>query len=125
MNAEIDLKTVGVYLILPILISTVLLMERGSFIIIAIVQLLLMVIQVLIALIKTIIYAFNNGPFPEVLKQYWFVIVIYILCGVVGGLALHYLELDEEVITDAALIHFALAWVVILYHFKHIILLKI
>lgn len=125
MNTEIDLKTLGIYSIMPIIISAVLLMEKGSFIIIAMVQLLLVMIQVLIALIKSIVYAVSNVSFPVVLKNYWLALVIYILCGVMGGLILNYLEVEEEIITNTALVHFALAWAVILYHIKHVIPLKI
>jgi len=125
METEIDLKKAGIYLMIPLILSLILMAEQGAFIIIGIIQFFVGLIQVLIAFVKTIIYAFNKSTFPEVLKYYWIAVLIYFVAGALGALALNYLEIDEEIITKVALIYFTLAWTIALYHFKHIMLLKI
>lgn len=125
METEIDLKKMGVYLIIPFVLSLLLLIEPGAFIIIGIVQFFVGLIQVTVALIKTIVYAFNKSSFPAVLKYYWIAVTVYFVMGMLGAFALDYLEIEKELITKVALIYFTLAWTIALYHFKHIMLLKL
>lgn len=125
METEIDLKKVGLYLIIPSVLSAILLYEKGFFILIGIVQFLVGLIQVLISIIKTIVYAFNSSPFPAELKFYWLGVLLYFVIGFLGAGAMAYLEIGEEIITPIALVYFTFAWTLALYHFRHIMLLKI
>lgn len=125
METAIDLKKLGAYLIIPFVLSLLLITEPGAFIIIGIVQFFVGLIQVTVALIKTIVYAFNKSSFPEVLKYYWIAVSVYFIAGIIGVFILEYLEIEKELVTKIALVYFALAWTIALYHFKHIMLLKL
>jgi len=125
METEIDLKKVGLYLIIPFILSTLLLIANGSFVFIAVIQFLVGLVQVFISIVKTLVYAFNSSKFPIELKFYWLAVLLYFVLGGLGTGILNYLEIDSEVIADLGLIYFALAWTIALYHFKHIMPLKI
>lgn len=125
METEIDLKKIGLYLIIPSILSAILLYEKGAFILIGLVQFFVGLIQVLISVIKTLIYTFNSSPFPAELKFYWLGVLLYFVIGALGAGAMAYLEIGEELITPIALVYFTLAWTIALYHFRHIMLLKI
>lgn len=125
MGTEIDLKKVGMYLIIPLVVSVALMIEKGTFVLIGLVQFFIGIIQVLVAIVKTLVYSFNKEVFPQVLKFYWIAVLVYFVGGSIGGLALNYLEIDEEIILKVGLIYFSLAWSIAVYHFKHIMLLKL
>jgi len=125
METQIDLKKLGVYLIIPLIVSLALMVEQGTFVLIGVVEFFIGAIQVLVAFVKTIIYLFNKEVFPQVLKFYWIAVLIYFVVGSIGALALNYLEIDEEIVLKVGLIYFSLAWSIAVYHFKHIMLLKL
>lgn len=125
METQIDIKKVGIYLIIPLLVSLALMLEKGTFVLIGLIQFFIGIIQVLVAIVKTLVYSFNKEIFPQELKFYWIAVLIYFVGGSIGALALNYLEIDEEIVLKIGLIYFSLAWSIAVYHFKHIMLLKI
>ncbi len=124
METEIDLKKIGLYLIIPSVLSALLLYANGLFVLVGVVQFLVGLIQVLISIVKTLVYVFNSSPFPAELKYYWLGVLLYFVIGGLGAGAMAYLEIGEEIVTEIALMYFALAWTLALYHFRHIMLLK-
>lgn len=124
METQINFRAVIGYCILPVLFSLLVLFVRDSFFLIGIVQFFVGCLQVLIAIVKTLFFAFGKEAFPSVLRYYWIVVFIYFITGFVGALMLNYLDIDHELYVTVGLIYLVSAWGIAVYHFKHIMLLK-
>lgn len=124
METEITFKKTIGYGLLPLCFSVLVLFIRDSFFLIGIAQFFVGGIQLLIAVVKTLFYGFSKEAFPYVLKFYWAAVLIYCIIGFIGAAILEYLEIDHELLMNIGLIYLVSAWTIAVYHFKHIMLLK-
>ncbi len=121
METQMDLKKAGLYLLIPVIVCLILFIEKSTFVLIGLVQFFVGVVQVFIAFIKTLYCFGRKEPFPMVLKYYWLMVLVYFVIGFFGGIVMNYLEIENDLYFDIAMVYLSLAWVIAVYSFKHIL----
>ena len=122
METQMDLKKASLYLLIPVIVCLILFVERSTFVLIGLVQFIVGAVQMFISFIKSLSSLYHKKSLPQVLKHYWFMVYVYFIVGALGYIFMNYLEVKSDLCFDIAMVYLSLAWVIAIYHLKHIML---
>lgn len=125
MKRDIETKQLKMYLLISLIAGILLSIFKELFGLVGYLQFFVGVIQVFIALFKTIVIYVKHHAFPLSLKYYWIAVSVYFLIMSIGGYTLNWLNCSSDLMSTIGLFYLGLAWGIAYYHFKHILTLKI
>ena len=125
MKTTINLKQIKNYVLIAVTTGLLFSVFKVLFALVGYIQFFVGVAQVFIALLKTIIMYAKHRSVPLPLKHYWITVAIYFVLMVFGGYALHWFNSSNDILSNIGLFYLGLAWGIAVYHFKHILFLKI
>lgn len=125
MNANINLKQIKKYVLIAVAVGLLFSVFKVLFAFVGYLQFFVGVAQVFIALLKTIIIYAIHHSVPLPLKYYWATVGIYFVMMALGGFVINWLNCSNDILSTIGLFYLGLAWGIAVYHFKHILFLKI
>lgn len=126
MKYSITLKQFNTYLLFPIVVIIATFIEVNIYLPIGFLEYWIGIIQLVWSLILTIYIIYKKAVFPNELKFYWKLVVIYFLVIIVFiGIWILFKSENDPVIFKILFCYSLLAIPIAIYHFKHIMFLKI
>ena len=125
MKTTISLKQIKNYVLIAVTTGLLFSVFKVLFALVGYIQFFVGVAQVFIALLKTIMIYAKHRSVPLPLKHYWITVGIYFVIMALGGFVINWLNCSNDILSTIGLFYLGLAWGIAVYHFKHILFLKI
>ena len=125
MNTTINFKQIKNYVLIAVVVGLLFSVFKVLFALVGYLQFFVGVVQVFIALLKTIIIYAKHRSVPLPLKYYWATVGIYFVIMALGGFVVNWLNCSNDITSIIFLFYLGVAWGIAVYHFKHILFLKL
>ncbi len=122
METHIQLSARQRYVIFTLLFGLLVAVIPDIFGALAYPQLFVGFFQLVIALLKSVLWALQGKKIPKQLRIYWLLVLAYFAIGAIVWVVLNYFSAQTRISFGCG--YLALAWGIAVYHFKHILFLK-
>lgn len=122
METHIQLNARQRYIIFTLLFGLLVAAIPDLFGVLAYPQLFVGFFQLVIALLKSLVWALQGRNMPKQMQVYWILVLVYFVAGAIVWSVINHFSAESRVSVGCG--YLALAWGIAVYHFKRVLFLK-